>query len=89
MKKLRIDEEKCTGCCQCILICPINIQVEPKLKQGIIPPRSKTKGELIMRVINGKTTLLHPEYCYQKDFDFICNWCAKICPTGAFQIIED
>ena len=89
MKKLKIDSNKCTGCRQCIFACPINLQIEPKLKLGIIPPRDDSKPDLIMRVINGKTTLIHPEYCYNKDFDFECDRCVKICPTGAFQMVDE
>ncbi|MBD3229377.1 MAG: 4Fe-4S dicluster domain-containing protein [Candidatus Lokiarchaeota archaeon] len=89
MKRLKINEKRCTGCTQCILVCPINLQIEPKLKQGVIPPKKDSKTDLIMRVINGKTTLIHPEYCYNKDFDFECERCVKICPTGAFQIIDE
>ena len=88
MKKLRIDTEKCTGCSQCILACPINLQIEPKLKLGIIPPISESK-ELVMRVIDGVNRLIHPEYCYNKNFDYNCDRCVQICPTGAFQIIDE
>ncbi|TFF89257.1 MAG: 4Fe-4S dicluster domain-containing protein [Promethearchaeota archaeon] len=89
MKRLKIDEKKCTGCTQCIFACPINLQIEPRLKLGVIPPQKETEPDLIMRVINGKTTLIHPEYCYNKEFDFECNRCVQICPTGAFQIVEE
>jgi len=89
--KLKIDSNKCTGCTQCILVCPINIQIEPRIKEGIIPPKSQMRSEydLVMRVINGVTTLIHPEYCYNKDFDFECKRCVEICPTGAFQMVEE
>jgi ferredoxin len=89
MKRLKIDPNKCTGCTQCILACPINLQIEPILKEGFIPPRSQGKKELVMRVINGVTTLIHPEYCYNKEFDYECNKCVLICPTGAFQIVDE
>ena len=71
MKKLKVFKEKCTGCGNCIEVCPVNETVDPKQLKGK-PPKGK-----IFRLIND---VIDPVgLCQQCD----PAPCMEICPAPA------
>ena len=80
---ITVDPELCSGCCTCVLACPINLKIEPLCEEGIAP---KTNN-VVMRVINGVCQPLNTHLCRAKTFK--CGLCEQICPNGALKIIEE
>jgi NAD-dependent dihydropyrimidine dehydrogenase PreA subunit len=80
---MKVDPELCSGCCTCVLACPINIKIEPLCEDGIAPKTNK----VVMRVINGVCHPLNIGLCQAKKFK--CNLCENVCPNGALKLIEE
>jgi len=80
---IEIDPELCSGCCTCVLACPLNIQIEPLCGDGIAPRTNK----VVLRVINGVCYPLNIDLCQAKSFE--CGLCENLCPNGALKIIKN
>lgn len=80
--EITVDPELCSGCCSCVLVCPVNIEIEPHCADGIAP---KT-NDVLLRVINGACRVLHLDQC--KEITGECGLCEAICANGALKIIK-
>ncbi|HUX98121.1 MAG TPA: 4Fe-4S binding protein [Candidatus Deferrimicrobium sp.] len=80
--EIQVDPELCSGCCTCVLACPINIQIQPLCADGIAP---KT-NDVVLRVINGVCRVLNYDLCKAKNFS--CGLCEALCPNGALKITK-
>ncbi len=78
--EITVNPELCTGCCTCVLACPLNLEIEPLCAEGIAP---KTNN-VVLRVINGACRVLNPDLCKRKTFP--CGLCEALCPNGALKI---
>ncbi|UUX92143.1 4Fe-4S binding protein [Methanoplanus endosymbiosus] len=73
---LTVDHAKCMRCGNCSVACPINKEIDPSLAFGA----SLGSDEVIMRVKDGKLTILHPEKCTG------CKTCEKTCPNDSIKV---
>lgn len=80
--EIEVNQELCSGCSTCVLVCPVNIEIEPQCAQGIAPKTNK----VILRVINGVCRVLHPDLCKLHSED--CGYCEAICANGALKILK-
>jgi NAD-dependent dihydropyrimidine dehydrogenase PreA subunit len=80
--EIQVDPELCSGCCTCVLACPINIKIEPLCADGIAPKTNK----VVLRVINGVCRVLNFDLCKAKSFQ--CGLCESLCPNGALKIVK-
>jgi 4Fe-4S ferredoxin len=72
---LVVNEEKCTGCGNCIMACPANVDEKPilKIENGVV----KIVDMLRCRRFSIDTALKN------------CSACVDICPTGAMKFVVD
>ncbi len=73
MVELKVDQDKCLGCGNCVVACPVNGSISPEVASG---HGSKTE-ETIMMVENGLIKLFNPDKCTK------CGTCPLFCPTDA------
>ena len=73
---LNVDHARCMKCGNCAVACPINKVVDPRLGSSA----TSSNDEVIMRVKEGKLTILHPEKCTG------CKTCEETCPNGAITV---
>ncbi len=80
---LRLDEEKCTGCGNCVIVCPANVAAEKEVARGTGP-----KGdEVVFRVENGVSKIINLQRCRRFPPDRInCRVCEEYCYTRAIEI---
>lgn len=76
MVELKVDQDKCLGCGNCVVSCPVNGAISPESAGGHGP---KTK-EVIMMVENGLVKLFNVDKCTQ------CGTCPLFCPTDAIYL---
>ncbi len=77
MYKLVVYQEKCHGCGNCVVSCPVNAR-DPNVYGGKGP---ENEDIVVMRVINGVVTLINPELCGG------CGACIEACPVNAIELI--
>ncbi len=81
---LIIEEEKCTGCGICVVVCEENRMNEEVLygKGG------RYNDELVLKIEEGKVRLVDANRCKRafKPPEF-CRACVDHCPTGAIELV--
>ncbi|MHA1648945.1 MAG: 4Fe-4S binding protein [Candidatus Helarchaeota archaeon] len=77
-----VDPDLCSGCCTCVLACPVNREIEPLCAEGIAP---KTNA-VVLRVINGVCQVLNFDLCKGQEK---CGLCEALCPNGALKFKEE
>ena len=82
---LIIHDEKCFGCGNCVVACPVNVANEPtRTAVGLGPQTEKA----ILVVENGVVKCLNPKEC--KRFGpnrILCNACTATCPSKAIEFV--
>jgi NAD-dependent dihydropyrimidine dehydrogenase PreA subunit len=77
-----VNIERCQGCSNCVMACPINQELDKRIIDG----ESPRTDDVVLRVKNGSCRVLNNKLCMQKSF--VCKRCEEICPRGAIKVIE-
>ena len=78
-----LDEEKCTGCGNCVVICPVNFTAEPSTAYG----KPAMSDETIFRVENGIAKIINLEKCRRFPPDRTnCTVCEQYCCSDAIEL---
>lgn len=76
MVEIIVDEEKCIGCGNCVVSCPINSK-NPETAAG-----KPQYDNAVSCIIDGVVKFLDKEKCIG------CSICVKSCPFGAIKIVK-
>lgn len=80
---VKLDESKCTGCGNCVVVCPVDIAVEPPTGYG----KAAKDGLTVFRVENGISKIINLEKCRRYPPDKLnCRVCEQYCCTDAIEI---
>jgi len=74
--RIDVDVERCMGCGNCAVACPVNKLIDAQMSFG---GRAST-DELLLKVSEGKCTVLHVEKCTG------CKICEEHCPNEAISV---
>lgn len=74
--ELKVDQDLCLGCGNCVVSCPVNASISPEVSGG---HGSKTE-DVIMMVENGVIKLFNENKCTK------CGTCPLFCPTDAIYL---
>ncbi len=82
---LLIDEDRCTGCGICIVVCEENRLMNEEVLYG---KGGRYGDELVLSIEEGKVRLLNAKGCKRafKPPEF-CRACVDHCPTGAIDLV--
>jgi 4Fe-4S ferredoxin len=80
---LSLDETKCTGCGNCVVVCPVDATVEPDTAVG----RAARSGKTVFAVENGTARIINLEKCRRFPPDRMnCRVCEQGCYVNAIEI---
>ncbi|RLI01855.1 tRNA CCA-pyrophosphorylase [Candidatus Bathyarchaeota archaeon] len=80
---LKLDEDKCTGCGNCVVVCPVNIMIDPQIAKGF----GTMNDEVVMRVENGKLKIINLKKCRRFPPSRLdCRVCEEFCYTEAIKV---
>jgi 4Fe-4S ferredoxin len=80
---VRLDESKCTGCGNCVVVCPVDVAAEPPTSQG----KAAMLEETVFRVENGICKIINLPKCRRYPPDRLnCRVCEQYCLTEAIEI---
>lgn len=71
--ELKVNQDNCLGCGNCVVACPINVSISPEASGGHGPRTT----DVIMMVENGVIKLFSEDKCTK------CGTCQLFCPTDA------
>lgn len=77
--KIKVDVNKCNGCGNCVIVCPINNALNSVEIQG---GGWGIDSKLILDIETGKACVFNPELCNN------CGACITACARGAISIRE-
>jgi 4Fe-4S ferredoxin len=78
-----LDEEKCTGCGNCVVICPVDLTVEPATATG----NAALSEDTVFRVENGIAKIINLEKCRRFPPERInCTVCEQYCCSDAIEL---
>ncbi len=83
---LIVDESLCTGCGNCVVVCPVHVEKDPK---GAAVGKGITIDDPILRVEDGAVKVINMQACrrYGKN-RVLCVVCRENCPTDAIRFLE-
>ncbi len=80
---VKLDESKCTGCGNCVVVCPVDVAAEPNTSQGFAARSTDT----VFRVENGVSKIINLDKCRRFPPDRLnCRVCEQYCCTDAIEI---
>ena len=83
---ITIDENKCTGCGNCVIACPVEVSNDPKIARGQAP--SDDDDNIIFRVVDGKVKICNLDICRRVvPPRMACDVCEHYCMSKAIEII--
>lgn len=83
---LVIHEEKCFGCGNCVVACPVNVANDP---YGVGSGRAPTNDKVILRIIDRTVHASNIEECRRFGPNrILCNACIAPCPLEAIEFVE-
>lgn len=77
MNFIKINEELCQGCGNCIVVCPASALRDPSIAGG-----SGAEQEITFGVASGQVKIYDPEFCNG------CGSCVRACGYGAIEIVQ-
>ncbi len=83
---LIVDEEKCTGCANCIVVCPVHASEDPYGSGSGFGPKME---DPIYRLEDGVLRIINVKKCrrYGKN-RILCVACRENCPSDAISFLE-
>ncbi len=80
---IKLDEKLCTGCGNCVVVCPVDATVEPETADG----KAARSCETVFQVKDGVVQIINLEKCRRFPPDRInCRVCEQGCYVGAIEI---
>lgn len=80
---IKLDEDKCTGCGNCVVVCPVDVAAEPPTSEG----RAAMSEATVFRVEDGISRIINLEKCRRFPPDRLnCRVCEQYCCTEAIEI---
>ena len=80
---IKLDETKCTGCGNCVVVCPVDAAAEPPTSIG----KAAMGTDTVFRVENGISIIINLEKCRRFPPDRLnCRVCEQYCCTDAIEI---
>lgn len=80
---ITLDEDKCTGCGNCVVVCPVDVAAEPSTGFG----KAARSESTVFRVENGISKIINLELCRRFPPDRLnCLVCEQYCCTDAIKI---
>jgi 4Fe-4S ferredoxin len=77
--RLETDGERCLGCGNCVIACPVNALSDPYLAAGHLNELDKKS---LLEVTNGSIKVVNQDVCGS------CATCSMICPTDAIWLVK-
>ena len=82
---LIIHDEKCFGCGNCVVACPVNVANDPSGSAIGLGPKS---DRVILVVEDGVVKCLNPKECRRFGPNrILCNACTFTCPSKAIEFV--
>jgi 4Fe-4S ferredoxin len=82
---LIIHDEKCFGCANCVVACPVNVANDPTGSAIGLGPKS---DKVILIVENGVVRCPNPNECRRFGPNrILCNACTATCPSKAIEFV--
>lgn len=83
---LIVHEEKCFGCGNCVVACPVNVSNDP---WGAGSGKAPTNDKIILRVVDRTVQASNVEECRRFGPNrILCNACIVTCPLEAIEFVE-
>jgi len=80
---LELDEDKCVGCGNCVVVCPVNVMEDVDVSKGL----GTISDNVIMRVEDGKLKIINLKKCRRFPPSRLdCRVCEQFCYTGAIRV---
>ena len=80
---IKLDEEKCTGCGSCVVVCPVDVAAEPETSLG----KAAMSEDTVFRIEDGLAKIINLEKCRRFPPDRLnCRVCEQYCCTDALEI---
>ncbi|MFW9831609.1 MAG: (Fe-S)-binding protein [Candidatus Thorarchaeota archaeon] len=80
---VKLDETKCTGCGNCVVVCPVDATVEPGTAEG----RAAKSNDTVFRVEDGIARIINLEKCRRFPPERMnCRVCEQGCYVKAIEI---
>ncbi|RLI89501.1 MAG: tRNA CCA-pyrophosphorylase [Candidatus Altiarchaeales archaeon] len=82
---LLIHEERCFGCNNCVVACPVNVANDP---EGVALGYGPKSDKVILRVVNGVVKTFNLKSCRRFSEDKmlrVCDVCVRVCPNKAIE----
>lgn len=80
---LKLDDSKCTGCGNCVVVCPVDATVEPNTAQG----KAARSNDTVFRVEDGTVRIINLEKCRRFPPERMnCRVCEQGCYVKAIEI---
>ncbi len=84
---LIVDEEKCVGCANCIVSCPVHVEKDP---YGAAMGKGITVEDPILRIEDGVVKIVKLDLCRRYGENrTLCVVCRENCPNDAISFLED
>ena len=75
--KLEVYPERCHGCGNCVIVCPVNAK-----ESGVFGGKGpEDESKMVTKVINGVVTILNGNLCRG------CGACIEVCPADAIKLV--
>lgn len=78
-----IDEKKCAGCGNCVIVCPVSPAHDGSAGSG----KGSESGDMVFRVVDGKVRIINLGKCRRFGEDKKCRLCKDSCPFEAIDFI--